>query len=76
VSASPLLIAYPGDYHDAVVQALRDYFAQYGGTVITGVTLNAINGTTAIADVINLILLIKSHFLLLMCKFLCNLTAA
>lgn len=42
--------AYPGDYHDAVVQALESYLKQKGGTVITGVTLNAINGITAVAD--------------------------
>ena len=45
-------VAYPGDYHDAVVQQLKDYFTANGGTVITGVTLTAINGTTAVADVI------------------------
>jgi hypothetical protein len=32
--------------------ALKDYLTQNGGAVTTGVTLNAINGTTAVADMI------------------------
>ena len=52
--SNPLFIAYPGDYHDAVVQALKDYLIQNGGVVITGVMLNAINGATAVADMVRI----------------------
>lgn len=51
-SGSLLTVAYPGDYHDAVVQALKGYLAQNGGVVVTGVTLNAVNGMTAVADMV------------------------
>jgi hypothetical protein len=44
--------AYPGDYHDAVVQALKNYLTGNGGAVITEITLTAINGTSAVADMI------------------------
>ncbi len=49
-NANALPIAYPGDYHDAVVHQLKDYLTANGGKVITGVTLNAIDGTSAVAD--------------------------
>lgn len=45
-------VAYPGDYHDAVVQALKNYLISKEGKVITGVMLTAINGTSAVADMI------------------------
>jgi hypothetical protein len=48
--ANSLSIAYPGDYHDAVAQALKEYLTSNGGNVITGVTLTGINGTSAVAD--------------------------
>lgn len=51
-SGSLLTIAYPGDYHDAVVQAFKGYLVQKGGIVVTGVTLNAVNGVTAVADIV------------------------
>jgi len=44
--------AYQGDYHDVVVQALKDYLIQKDAKVATSVTLNAINGVSAVADTI------------------------
>jgi hypothetical protein len=45
-------VAYPGDYHDAVAKALNNYLTSNGGKVVTGITLTAINGTSAVADMI------------------------
>jgi hypothetical protein len=49
---SLLPAAYQGDYHDAVVRALKDYLTKKDAKVITGVALNAINGVSAVADMI------------------------
>jgi hypothetical protein len=44
--------AYPGDYHNAFVEGLRDYLVTKGATVVTSVPLTAIDGTRAVADMI------------------------
>jgi hypothetical protein len=44
--------AYQGYYQDAVVKAFREYLIARGGRVVTSVPLAAIDGTTAVADMI------------------------
>jgi hypothetical protein len=45
-------VAYPGDYHDALVKQLVDAVRESGGAAVTEVPLAAIDGTTARADMI------------------------
>lgn len=45
-------IAYPGDYHDALVAQLANAVRSTGGVVLTEVPLTAIDGTNARADMI------------------------
>jgi hypothetical protein len=44
--------AYQGHYHDEVVEGFRNYLIAKGGKVITAVPLTAIDGWTAVADMI------------------------
>lgn len=44
--------AYQGYYHDEVVEGFRNYLIAKGGKVITAVPLTAIDGWTAVADMI------------------------
>lgn len=45
-------IAYPGDYHDALVKMLADMVKSSGGVALTEVPLTAVDGTSARADMI------------------------
>jgi len=48
--ANLMPVAYQGYYHDEVVVGLKEYLTAHGGTVITSVPLTAVEGSTAIAD--------------------------